>query len=58
MFFQILVGAGCGFFNGTLTLLVPFALEKRDLGTLNSISNYLTYTNDDYKALGKLLYAV
>jgi hypothetical protein len=30
--FQILVGPGCGFFNGTLTLLVPFALEKRDLG--------------------------
>jgi hypothetical protein len=30
--FQILVGTGCGFFNGTLTLLIPFALEKRDLG--------------------------
>jgi hypothetical protein len=37
--FQILVGTGSGFFNGTLTLLVPFALEKRDLGTPNSFSN-------------------
>ncbi|TVY91258.1 Efflux pump [Lachnellula willkommii] len=30
--FQILAGTGVGFFNGTLTLLVPFIVEKRDLG--------------------------
>lgn len=31
--FQILAGAGVGFFNAALILMVPFVVEKRDLGT-------------------------
>ena len=30
--FQILAGTGVGFFNAALILLVPYVLEKRDLG--------------------------
>ncbi|ORX97750.1 MFS multidrug transporter-like protein [Clohesyomyces aquaticus] len=31
--FQILAGTGVGFVNAALTLLVPYAMEKRDLAT-------------------------
>lgn len=30
--FQVLTGTGVGFFNAALILLVPYVLEKRDLG--------------------------
>jgi hypothetical protein len=36
--FQILAGAGAGCFNGMLTLLTPFAFEKRDLGEFSLMS--------------------
>lgn len=34
--FQILVGTGVGFLNSALTLLVPYSMEKQDLGKLDS----------------------
>lgn len=30
--FQFIAGAGVGCFNGTLTLIAPFAFSKKDLG--------------------------
>lgn len=30
--FQVLTGTGVGFFNAALILLVPYVVEKRDLG--------------------------
>lgn len=34
--FQFLAGLGCGFVNAALILLVPYAMEKKDLGKYNS----------------------
>jgi hypothetical protein len=44
--FQTLTGTGVGFVNAALTLLVPYAMEKRDLGmSFPKQLNYPTYTD-------------
>jgi hypothetical protein len=39
--FQIIAGTGTGFVNSGLILLVPYAMDKRDLGELYAISKQL-----------------